>query len=175
MNFYCVLFAAAFLSVLSMGKIHLLLNVLLILAVLCVGVIYGVDVFFAVVGRTALAQSNETALTNVMGHIHETADAQMPVFGVVGILSTLAFSIVAGLGTLSSWLAIIALVGLLTQLGLYLTVAKPINEKMTEAAKQNQILADIRSLQERWDSVIIGRAISMTIAIGCLVAASLVQ
>ncbi len=149
----------------------LLSDFLLILAVLSVGVVYGVDVFFFVVGRPALAQSSDAAIADVMGHLHGVADTRMPVFGIAGLLATLAFAIVVHLGTASSWLALIALAGLLTQLVLYTAVAKPVNTKMTEAIQQGQILADIRDLQNRWDSVIISRALAMTLAIVCLTAA----
>ena len=80
----------------------MLLNSLLVLAILSAGVIYGVDVFFAVVGRSALASSDDRAIATVMGHIHKTADARMPLFGVLGILATSAFAIAAQLGTPAS-------------------------------------------------------------------------
>ncbi len=150
---------------------QLLANALLILSILSAGVVYGVDVFFAVVGRPALAVSHDAAIANVMGHLHKTADARMPVFGILGVLATLSFAIVTQVGTTASWLALIALGGLLIQLSLYLTVAKPVNQKMTEALQLGKVPDDIRDLQNRWDSVIVGRALAMTLAIGCLSAA----
>jgi hypothetical protein len=63
----------------------LLPNVLLVFAIAAVGVVYGVDVFFAVVGRRALAHSSNAAIAEVMGRFHEVADARMPVFGVSGV------------------------------------------------------------------------------------------
>jgi hypothetical protein len=153
----------------------LLTDFLLILAILSTGVVYGVDIFFAVIGRRALAQSSDAAIADVMGHLHEVADARMPVFGITGMLATLAFAIVVQLGTTSSWLALIGLAGLLTQLALYLSVAKPVNTKMTKAIQQGQILADIRDLQNRWDSVIISRALAMTLAVTCLTAAGILK
>ncbi len=149
----------------------MLANVLLILSILSAGVVYGVDVFFAVVGRPALAASNDAAIANVMGHLHKTADARMPVFGILGVLSTLAFAIVIQVGTTASWLVLIALAGLLIQLSLYLTVAKPVNQKMTEALQLRNVPDDIRYLQNRWDSVIVGRALAMTLTMGCLIVA----
>ncbi|HIK19138.1 MAG TPA: DUF1772 domain-containing protein [Leptolyngbyaceae cyanobacterium M33_DOE_097] len=152
-----------------------LANGLLVLAILNVGVVYGVDVFFAVIGRSALAQSSEEAIADVMGHLHKVADARIPIFGGAGILATLAFAIVAPFGTTASWLALVALVGLLIQLTLYLTVAKPINSKMTQAIQQGKTLIGIRNLQSRWDSVIVGRALAMTLAITCLVVAGVLK
>jgi hypothetical protein len=150
-------------------------NTLLILAILSAGVVYGVDVFFAIVGRTALAASDDAAIANVMGHIHQTADARMPLFGVLAVLATLAFAIAAQLGTTASWLALMALAALLTQLSLYLTVAKPVNQQMTAALQQRTVPANIRTLQNRWDSVIVGRAVAMTLAIGLLLAAGILS
>ena len=147
-------------------------NALPVLAVLCTGVVYGVDVFFAVIGRRALTESTDTAIVDVIGRIHQFADARMPVFGVTGLLATIAFAMTSPIGTLVSWLALIAIAGLLVQLSLYLTVAKPINTKMTEAAQQHEVPANLRELQNRWDSVIGARAIAMTLAVGCLVIAT---
>lgn len=153
----------------------LLTDFLLILAILSAGVVYGVDLFFAVIGRRALAQSSDAAIADVMGHLHGVADARMPVFGITGMLATLAFAIAVQVGTTSSWLALISLAGFLTQLALYLAVAKPVNSKMTKAIQQGQILADIRALQNRWDSVIISRALAMTLAVSCLIAAGILK
>ncbi|MBD3886680.1 DUF1772 domain-containing protein [Phormidium tenue FACHB-886] len=147
-------------------------NTLPVLAVLCTGVVYGVDVFFAVVGRRALAESDNAAIADVMGRLHQVADARMPIFGVTGLLATIALAAVSPIGTPASWLALSAIAGLLVQLSLYLVVAKPINTKMTEAAQRKEVLSDIRELQNRWDSVIVARAIAMTLAVSCLVTAA---
>jgi hypothetical protein len=147
-------------------------DALFVLAVLCTGVVYGVDVFFAVVGQRALAESEDAAIANVMGHLHQVADARMPLFGVTGLLAAIALAAVSPVGTPLSWLTLIAIAGLLVQLSLYLTVAKPINTKMTEAVQQNVVLADIRELQHSWDRVIVARAIAMTLAVSCLVTAA---
>ncbi|MEA5449990.1 hypothetical protein VB780_15525 [Leptolyngbya sp. CCNP1308] len=148
----------------------MLADVLLMLAVLSAGVVYGVDVFFAVVGRPALAASDEQAIANVMAHLHRVADARMPIFGALAVLSTAAVAATSPLGSLSSGLAIAALAGLLVQLGLYLRVAKPVNEAMKAATQQGTPLDNPRALQNRWDSVIVGRAIAMTWAMACLLA-----
>jgi hypothetical protein len=153
----------------------LLPNVLLVLAIASVGVVYGVDVFFAAIGRRALAHSSDASIADVMGRFHEIADARMPVFGVSGVLATISFAIVVGWGTVPSLLAVVALAGLLIQLGLYLAISKPINAKMTEAIQKGRILAEIRDLQNRWDSVINTRALAMTLAITCLTTAGLLK
>jgi uncharacterized membrane protein len=149
-----------------------LVNALSVLAVLCTGVVYGVDVFFAAIGQRALAQSDDAAIADVMGHLHQVADARMPIFGVTGLLATIALAAISPLGSPVSWLTLSAIVGLLVQLSLYLIVAKPINTKMTKAVQRKEVLIDIRELQNRWDSVIVARAIAMTLAMGCLVTAA---
>jgi hypothetical protein len=149
-----------------------LVNVLSVLAVLCTGVVYGVDVYFAAIGQRALAESDDAAIANVMGRLHQVSDARMPIFGVTGLLATIALAAISPLGTPVSWLTLIAIAGLLVQLTLYLTVAKPINTKMTKAVQRKEVLTDIRELQHRWDSVIVARAIAMTLAMGCLVTAT---
>lgn len=73
-----------------------------VLAVLCTGVVYGVDVFFAVIGRRALAESSDAAIADVMGHLHQVADARMPIFGVIGLVATIAFAAVSPIGTPTS-------------------------------------------------------------------------
>jgi hypothetical protein len=62
-----------------------------VVAVLGTGVVYGVDVFFAVIGRRALAGSSDATIAEVMGRLHQVADARMPIFGVIGLLATIAF------------------------------------------------------------------------------------
>lgn len=149
-----------------------LVNVLSVLAVLSTGVVYGVDVFFAAIGQRALAQSDDAAIADVMGRLHQVSDARMPIFGVTGLLATIAWAVISPLGTPVSWLTLSAIAGLLVQLSLYLTVAKPINTKMTKAVQRKEVLTDIRELQHRWDSVIVARAIAMTLTMGCLVTAT---
>jgi Domain of unknown function (DUF1772) len=143
-------------------------QILVMTALLSAGVVYGTDAFFAVVGRSALAQTSEAALTEVMGRIHEVADVRMPVFGVVGLASTLGLIFTTGLGSLSSVFAGAALAELGTQLGAYLTVAQPVNRALTEAARQGITPPDARALQRRWDSVIILRAVGTGVAIAGL-------
>jgi hypothetical protein len=90
----------------------------------------------------------------------------------MGLLTTIAYAAISPIGTPVSWLTSIATAGLLVQLSLYLVVAKPINTKMTEAVRRKEVLTDIRQLQNRWNSVIVARAMAMTLAVGCLVTAA---
>jgi hypothetical protein len=51
-------------------------------------VVYGVDVFFALIARPALRRVDEASLTQVLGHLHAVADARMPLFDATALLTT---------------------------------------------------------------------------------------
>ena len=147
---------------------------LVALALLSSGVVYGTDVFFALVARPALRRVDAASLTQVLGHLHAVADARMPVAGGTAILSTGALFLVAGgWPTPAGRLALLALAGLLTQLAAYLLVAQPVNKRQAAAALQHQTPPDARALQRRWDSVIGLRAGAMTVAVAALIGAAL--
>ena len=59
-------------------------------ALLGAAAVYGTDVFFCVVGRTALPRISDAALVETMGRFHEVADRRMPMFGAIGIVGALA-------------------------------------------------------------------------------------
>ncbi|OUJ72166.1 DUF1772 domain-containing protein [Hymenobacter crusticola] len=142
---------------------------LVALALLSGGVVYGVDVFFALIARPALRRVDDASLTQVLGHLHAVADARMPLFGATALLSTGVLCWVAGgWATLAGCLALLALAGLLTQLAAYVLVAQPVNKRQTAAARQKQTPADVRALQDRWDSVIGLRAGALTVAMAAL-------
>ncbi len=91
------------------------MNALAIIAalvgVLAAGVIYGTDVFCALVQRPALAQLDDVTMTAAMGRVHQYGDRRLPAPGVIGILAAVTATAAA---------AGIALIALLTWLGLYL-------------------------------------------------------
>jgi hypothetical protein len=143
---------------------------LVALALLSSGVVYGTDIFFALVARPALRRVDDVSLTQVMGHLHAVADARMPLFGATALLSTGAlFFATGGWAKLPGRLALLALAGLLTQLAAYLLIAQPVNKRQTAAARQQQTPADARALQARWDSVIGLRAAALTLATAALI------
>jgi hypothetical protein len=147
---------------------------LVALALLSSGVVYGVDVFFALVARPALRRADEASLTQVLGHLHAVADARMPLFGVTALLSTGGLCWMAGgWATLPGRLALLALAGLLTQLAAYVRVAQPVNKRQTAAALQCQTPPDARALQNRWDSVIGLWAAALTVAVAALIGIAL--
>jgi hypothetical protein len=147
---------------------------LVALALLSTGVVYGTDVFFALVASSALRRADAASLTRVLGHLHAVADARMPPIGATALLSTAGLALATGgWRTLPGGLALLALAGLLTQITAYLRVAKPVNQAQTAAAEHDIIPPDARALQSRWDSVIGLRAGALTLAMGALVAATL--
>ncbi len=141
-----------------------------VIAVLGTAVVYGTDVFCALVQRPALARVNDRALLAVMGNIHRYGDQRMPVPGVIGLV---AAAISAGLGAACGrWAqagaAGIAVVLLVAWLVVYVRVSAPINRQLTAAADQSEPLIDARSLQGSWDAVITARAVLQGAAVTAL-------
>jgi len=150
----------------SMKRVFVALRVA---AILGVGVAYGTDAFFALVGRRALARSAEGSMAEVMGRLHETADARMPVVGAAGMVATAATAIVAGPGA-GRYLGLAAVAAQAGFLGLYTTLSAPINKRLTAAAREGRTPDDARALQRRWDRVVLAHVALLAIALGCLAA-----
>src|ERR1700741_4445061 len=66
-----------------------------LIAVLGTAVVYGTDVFCAMVLRPALAVVDDRGLVAVIGSVHRYGDKRMPVAGVLGILATAACAVLA--------------------------------------------------------------------------------
>ena len=140
----------------------------LALALLGAAAVYGTDVFFCVVGRTALTHVSDAALVETMGRLHEVADRRMPIFGVIGIvgaLASIAFSRVSWLWALS------AVAAQVVWIVVYRSVAAPVNAELTRQARAHSVPTDARALQARWDSVIVARVLLMGFAVVALAAA----
>jgi hypothetical protein len=135
---------------------------------LAIAVVLGTDVFFTVVGRTALARASASAMLEVMANLHAVADRRMPLFGVAGLLGT---ALLVALGPQVRVLAIVSLGSQLLWLALYLAIAKPINEQMVSAMRSGNEFHDARALQSRWDSILIYRSTLMGIALGTMLLA----
>src|SRR6516164_9289870 len=120
-------------------------NALASLAVLSVGVIYGTDVFSAVVLRPAMAALADRELTQAAGRIHEYGDQRLPFPGITGIAAAAAAAVCAGLAGHPAPVALAgsAFAALLVWLGLYLRIAAPINQRMTKAARDYQTPTDV--------------------------------
>jgi hypothetical protein len=146
-----------------------------LVAVLGTGVVYGADVFCAMVQRPALARIDDRALLAVMGNIHRYGDRRMPVPGVLGLVAAAISAVVAA--TSGRWTQAIAAgvaVGLLVVwLLIYLRVSAPINRRLTAAAEQSDPLVNARELQHNWDRVITIRAVLQGLAVTALCTALL--
>jgi hypothetical protein len=146
-----------------------------LIAVLGTAVVYGTDVFGAIVQRPALARIDDRALLAVMGNIHRYGDRRMPVPGVLGLVAaalSVAFAAASG-RWVQAGAAGVALGLLLVWLVLYLRVAKPINHQLTAAADQSNPPINARELQHNWDRVITIRAVLQGLAVTALCTALL--
>jgi hypothetical protein len=143
-------------------------QILLAVAILTIGIVYGTDVFHAMVVKKAAALSNDQSIVDLIGHTHLVADKRMPLVGVSGIISTLLLSVLNYNTSLAMYSGA-AFIALILHLFIYLKVARPINEQMSAAAVAKQIPSGVRLLQLRWDSVIAYRAMLLAVAMGSLI------
>jgi hypothetical protein len=141
-----------------------------LIAVLGTAVVYGTDVFCAMVQRPALARVDDRALATVMGNVHMYGDRRMPLPGVLGFAAATISAVLAAIA--GQWIAAIAAavaVGLLSAwIVLYARVSAPINRQLTEAANSGAVPPNVRVLQSNWDRVIGARAVLQGIAVAAL-------
>jgi Domain of unknown function (DUF1772) len=147
-----------------------LIHLTALIAVLGTAVVYGTDVFCAVVQRPALAAIDDRALVAVMGNIHRYGDRRMPLPGIVGLLAAVASAALATAA--GNWAQAVsagtAVALLVIWLVLYARIAKPINRRLTDAASNGDTLLDARALQGEWDRIIDARAILQGLAVAAL-------
>jgi hypothetical protein len=147
-----------------------------LIAVLGTGVVYGTDVFCAMVLRPSLARLDDAALVAVTGYVHRYGDRRMPIPGVLGIIAaaaSVALAAAAGRWT-TAVLAGTALALLLVWLVVYLRVSKPINQQLTAATEAGDVPANARALQASWDRVINVRAVLQGLAVCALCVALMI-
>ena len=139
-------------------------------AVLSTAVVYGTDVFCAIVLRPALSSVDDRALVAVMGSVHRYGDRRMPVPGVLGVVATATSAVLATVA--AHWTQAIAagtaLVLLLVWIVLYTQVSAPINRQLTAAADAGETLPNGLALQAKWDKVIGARAMLQGLAVAAL-------
>ncbi|MCW2663551.1 MAG: hypothetical protein JWP83_4703 [Mycobacterium sp.] len=141
-----------------------------LIAVLGTAVVFGTDVFCAMVQRPALALVDDRALVAVMGNVHRYGDRRMPVPGVVGLVAAAVSALAAaaaGRWTTAA-VAATAVALLLVWLVLYLRVSAPINRQLTAAAEAHDVPANARALQANWDRVITARGTLQGLAVCAL-------
>ena len=144
-----------------------LIEILAGLAILGNAVIYGTDVFGAIVLRPAIASVDDRTFTNLMGHVHRIADRRFFAISVVGLIAAVATTAVAAASGhwVSTATAALATLALISFALVYTRISKPVNQVLTAAALANQVPADARQLQARWDSVINLRVALQTLAL----------
>jgi hypothetical protein len=144
-----------------------------LISILGTGVVYGTDVFSALVLRPALAAVDDRALVAVTGNVHLYGDRRMPLPGIAGLLAAAASA--ALFGVTGHWAnavaALVALAVLLVWLLLYLRISAPINKRLTNAARTGQVPSNARALQHNWDRIINARAALQGAALVALCAA----
>ena len=123
-----------------------------LVGILSTAVVLGTDMFFLTVGRSALRLASSSAVTEVMGFFHMFADARMPIWGVLAILSNLLLAVLSK-GE-QRWFYIVSLFVLILFVILCNLLSKPINRIQTEAAKTGNSLDNGRELQASWDGVL---------------------
>lgn len=147
-----------------------LIEILASLAILANAVIYGTDVFGAIVLRPAIAAVDDRTLTQLLGHIHRIADRRFPAIGAAGLIAAIATAALAGASGhwVSAAAAALATLALVIFLAIYNRVSKPVNTALTAAALADRVPGDARQLQARWDSVINARVALQTLALAAL-------
>jgi hypothetical protein len=147
-----------------------LIEILASLAILANAVIYGTDVFGAIVLRPAIAAVDDRTLTQLLGHIHRIADRRFPAIGAAGLIAAMATAALAGASGhwVSAAAAALATLALVIFLAIYNRVSKPVNTALTAAALADRVPSDARQLQARWDSVINARVALQTLALAAL-------
>ncbi len=138
----------------------MLSQILLIIAIMAAGVVYGTDMFYALIVQKAAALSKDSSIVDLTGHTHLIADQRMPVFGISSIVCSLVYTVLNFNGY-----TLAALVLLLVHLFLYMRIAKPVNTILSAAAKKGLVPENVRALQKRWDSIIGYRAALLTAVI----------
>jgi hypothetical protein len=147
-----------------------LIDILAGLAILANAVIYGTDVFGAIILRPAIAAVDDRTLTQLLGHIHRIADRRFPPIGAGGLIAALATAALAAASGrwVSAAAGALATVALIAFLALYNRVSKPVNTALTAAAVADRVPNNARQLQARWDSVINARVALQAVALVAL-------
>jgi len=147
-----------------------LIEILAGLAILANAVIYGTDVFGAIVQRPAIAAVDDRTLTQSLGHVHQIADVRFKAIGIGGLIAAIATAALAA--ATGHWVSAaagaLATLALVVFLAVYTRVAKPVNIALTAAAVADRVPANARELQARWDSVINARVALQALALGAL-------
>jgi hypothetical protein len=139
-----------------------------LVGILSAAVIYGTDLFCALIVRPAASGATDASVADLIGRIHDYGDRRLPIPGVASILAA-ALAIAITNTTPARVGAAVALVALLAWLAIYLRISAPINKRLRAAAASHTVPADTKELQQRWDRVIWVRAILQAVALAGLI------
>ena len=138
-------------------------------AIVGTGVVYGTDVFCALVQRPALARVDDATLTAVMGNVHRSQTAACPLRDPRCRRSRRSRrprrSSRPDRGSGDGGSAFLLLVGGLV---LYLRISAPINRTLTAAADAHETPLNAHALQRDWDRIIVPRAVLQGLAVVAL-------
>lgn len=151
-----------------------LATVAVIVAIATNSVIYGTDIFCALIMRPAALGAADASVADLIGRVHEYGDRRLPIPGAISVVAA-ALVIVAshnGAGRIGGAIALVALLG---WLAIYVRISAPINKQLRVAAAAHTVPADTRALQQRWDSVIWPRAGLQALALAGLLVAAFTQ
>ena len=140
-----------------------------LVGILSTAVVFGTDMFFLTVGRSALRLASPSAGTEVMGFFHMFADARMPIWGVLAILSNLLLGVFSR--SEQRWFYLTSILMLILFVIFYNILSKPINRLQIEAAKTGKRLDNGRELQASWDRLLMIRVPLLVVSLlaQCLV------
>ncbi len=141
-----------------------LATVAALVAIVTTALIYGTDLFCALVLRPAASGAADSSVADLLGRVHEYGDRRLPVPGAISVLATALAAAASDHGAARVGGAI-ALLALLAWLAIYARISAPINKQLRAAAASHTVPADTRTLQQRWDSVIWPRAALQTVAL----------
>jgi hypothetical protein len=137
--------------------------------ILSTAVVFGTDMFFLTVGRSALRLASPSAGTEVMGFLHLFGDARMPLWGAAAMVTNLLM--IVYLRGEQRWFYAVSLLTLVLFVLAYNLWSKPINRLQTRAAKSGEVLNRARELQASWDRSLWVRVPLLTVSLlaQCLV------
>jgi len=147
-----------------------LIEILAGLAILANAIIYGTDVFGAIILRPAIAAVDDRTLTQLLGHVHRIADRRFAIIGAGGLIAAVAMAAFAAASGhwVSTAAGALATLALIIFLAVYTRISKPVNTALTAAAVAGRVPDNARQLLTRWDSVINARVALQTLALAAL-------
>jgi hypothetical protein len=139
------------------------MSLLSLAGIVSTAVVFGTDMFFSTVGRSALRRASSSAGTEIMGFFLMFADARMPIWGILAILSNLVLAVTIKSGQRGFCVA--SLLMLIPFVIVYNRVSQPINRLQTEAAQTGARLDNGRELPASWERVLPIRVLLLVVSV----------